>query len=145
VTDKQPEPPKPKATEPEPKPPVEPEPPVSSKQPDKKPDHKKPSEPSVKPKGKSIAITFKVTPSDARITIDGESVSGAVYKTQASSVAASVVITAPGYIPHAQSVSLASNGTVKVKLKKTPQAQDEEPKPDEQPTPPPAEGGGAPP
>jgi len=141
VFDKQPEPPRPTTTEPEPK--VEPEPPVSSKQPDKKPDHKKPSEPSGKPKGKAIAITFKVSPPDARITIDGETVSGGVYRTPATSVAASVVITAPGYIPHAQSVSLASSGTVKVKLKKTPQAQEEEPKPDEQP-PPPAEGGGTP-
>ena len=137
VTDKQPEPPTPKAAEPEPKP--QPPPPVSNKTPDKKPDHKKPSEPTGKPKGKAIAITFKVSPSDARITIDGETVSGGVYRTPATSVAASVVITAPGYIPHAQSVSLASNGTVKVKLKKTPQAQEE---PDEQPPPP--EGGGAP-
>ena len=148
ATDQAPDKPKPVATAPEPKP--EPKPkqhpePVADDKPAKKdvekPDHhKKPGDSSSKPKGKAIAITFKVTPSDARITIDGETVSGAVYKTQASSVAASVVITAPGYIPHAQSVSLASNGTVKVKLKKTPQAQEDEPKPDEQP--PPAEGGG---
>ncbi len=142
----EPSPPKPKpvANEPVEEPveqPVE-QPSVSKKPAEKKPDqHKKPSEPASKPKGKSIAITFKVTPSDARITIDGETVNGSTYRTQASPVAASVVITAPGYIPHAQSVSLSSNGTVKVKLKQTPQAHEEEPKPDEQP--PPAEGGGA--
>jgi serine/threonine protein kinase len=145
AADKPADKPKPVASEAEPKPQPEPvaEPAVSKKPAEKKPDqHKKPSEPSSKPKGKSIAITFKVTPSDARVTIDGETVNGAVYKTQASAVAASVVITAPGYIPHAQSVSLASNGTVKVKLKKTPQAHEDEPNPDEQP-PPPTEGGGA--
>ncbi len=113
--------------------------------PDKKPDRKPDRKPSDgKPKGKSIAITFKVTPSDARISVDGETLSGNVYKTQATSAAASVVITAPGYIPHASSVSLEGNGTVKIKLKKTPHAVEEpsgadEPAPEEPrpPEPPP--------
>jgi len=54
-------------------------------------------------------------------------------------VAASVVITAPGYIPHASSVSLEGNDTVKVKLKKTPQApvSDDEPPAEEKPPEPP--------
>jgi eukaryotic-like serine/threonine-protein kinase len=137
---------RPTETTPEPEPePVKP-PPTEKKpehKPDKKPEHKADRKPDKKPagdsgskpKGKTVAITFKVTPSDARITIDGETVNGAVYKTAATAVAASVVITAPGYIPHAQSVSLASNGTVKVKLKKTPQAQEEDPNE------PPPEGG----
>jgi eukaryotic-like serine/threonine-protein kinase len=96
----------------------------------KKPDKKTPAD-SGKSKGKTIAITFKVSPADARITVDGEMLAGNVYKTNATSVAASVVITAPGYIPHASSVSLEGNDTVKVKLKKTPQA----PAPDDEPPP----------
>ena len=138
---------------PEPKPPAEPVAKPVSKvdsrpdekadaKPDKKPDQKadrkadkkadrKADKKADKPKGKSIAITFKVTPSDARITVDGETLSGSVYKTQATGAAASVVITAPGYIPHASSVSLEGNDTVKIKLKKTPQAAEEEPKPEE--------------
>ena len=118
--------PEPAVAKPKPKPP-EPKPVSKS---DSKPDKKADKKPD-KPKGKNIAITFKVTPSDARITVDGETLSGSVYKTQATGAAASVVITAPGYIPHASSVSLEGNDTVKIKLKKTPQAAEEEPKPEE--------------
>ena len=100
------------------------------RKPDKKADKKADKKPD-KPKGKPIAITFKVSPADARITVDGENVSGKVYRTTATGAAASVVVTAPGYIPHASSVSLGGNGTVKIKLKKTPQAVEEEPKPEE--------------
>ncbi len=108
---------------------------------DRKPDKKADKKPD-RPKGKPIAITFKVSPADARITVDGATVSGNVYKTHATGAAASVVVTAPGYIPHASSVSLGGNGTVKIKLKKTPQAptsDEEEPKPEEPkpPEPPP--------
>ncbi|HEY8141670.1 MAG TPA: protein kinase, partial [Kofleriaceae bacterium] len=105
----------------------------SDKKPDKKSDKKSDKKPD-KPKGKPIAITFKVSPADARITVDGETVSGNVYRTHATGAAGSVVVTAPGYIPHASSVSLGGNGTVKIKLKKTPQApasDEEEPKPEE--------------
>jgi serine/threonine protein kinase len=125
VAEKEPEP----VAEKEPKPVAEKEPePVAEKEPVSK---KKPA--------RKVSITFRVTPADARITIDGETLSGSVYKTEHSQVAASVVITAPGYMPFARSVSLDSNETIKVSLKKTPQAPVEEPEPDlpapDEPTP----------
>jgi eukaryotic-like serine/threonine-protein kinase len=123
-----PDPPKPEAR-PARKPEVKPD-----RKPEVKPDRKPEVKPDRKPKGKPITINFKVTPSDARITVDGETLAGHVYKTQATGAAASVVVTAPGYIPHASSVSLESNGTVKIKLKKTPQAVEEEPRPDPPPS-----------
>ncbi|HEU5059005.1 MAG TPA: serine/threonine-protein kinase [Kofleriaceae bacterium] len=122
-----PDPPAPEAR-PVKKPEVKPD-----KKPEARPDRKPEAKPDRKPKGKAITINFKVTPSDARITVDGETLAGHVYKTQATGAAASVVVTAPGYIPHASSVSLESNGTVKIKLKKTPQAVEEEPRPDPPP------------
>ena len=137
--------PEPAVAKPKPKPP-EPKPVSKSdsrpdqkadKKADKKADQKadkkadqKADKKADKPKGKNIAITFKVTPAEARITVDGETLSGSVYRTQATGAAASVVVTAPGYIPHASSVSLEGNDTVKIKLKKTPQAE-EEPRPEE--------------
>ena len=139
AVDPEPQPVEPASTSSKPDPTPVKKPDSTARKPDSRPVKKPPD--SGKTKGKTIAITFKVSPPEARITVDGETLAGNVYKTGASSVAASVVITAPGYIPHASSVSLEGNDTVKVKLKKTPQAPvpDDEPPPEEPkpPEPPP--------